>query len=52
MTEEQEIILSLFTQGCMTDSGLYDHAFLSAYEYAQAYLIERGIITLAQCARP
>ena len=49
LTGEQELILDLFVQGCKMPSGKYNHCFLSAYEEAQRYLIERGIIKAEDC---
>lgn len=46
----QDMILELFAQSTLIN-GLYDHLHISTYEYAQDYLLEKGLITEAQCYR-
>ena len=50
MTEEQELILDMFTQACLFGDG-YDHMCISAYEQAQKYLIDHNIIDKSECHR-
>lgn len=50
------LILRMFEQACSDHSDehgvtFYDHRYLSAYEHAQAYLIERGLIEEKRCLR-
>lgn len=50
MTDEQELILDMFTQACWDDrDGLYSHDFLTTYVSAQKYLIRHGIIRADEC---
>jgi hypothetical protein len=50
MTEEQELIFDLFHQVCYNeDKGKYFHQFISTFEDAQYYLLEKGIIKKTQC---
>jgi len=55
-TREQELIFNLFAQACeetgSDGEAKYDHYCMSAYEQAQAYLIEEGIIKEEDCIRP
>lgn len=45
LTEEQEIILDLFSQCCYNpNTEKYFHQFISAFESAQFYLLGKGII--------
>jgi len=50
LSDRDELILSLFCQGCSGGKdGKYNHLFISAYEEAQAYLINNGIIKQEEC---
>jgi len=55
LTEAQRMVFDVFSQACQVDfdrekqEGTYDHMALSAYEDAQAALIEWGIIRPDQC---
>jgi len=45
LTEEQKIILDLFSQCCYNpNTEKYFHQFISAFEDAQFYLLEKKII--------
>jgi len=51
----RELVFDVFSQACQVDfdreknEGIYDHMALSAYEDAQAALIEWGVIREDQC---
>ena len=53
--EARGMVFDVFTQACQVDydraknEGIYDHMALSAYEDAQAALIEWGVIREDQC---
>jgi len=53
--ETRELVFDVFSQACQVDfdrekqEGTYDHMALSAYEDAQAALIEWGTIRADQC---
>lgn len=53
LSEEQELILSLFEQACgkTDENGVqrYNHSFISAYEQAQSYLVKWEIISEKDC---
>ncbi len=53
LSEEQELLLSCFRQACTkrneTGKVTYSHGWLSAYEHAQEYLIQNGIIKAEDC---
>lgn len=50
VTREQDLILDLFAQVCQRQTDdKYDHMFISAYEEAQKYLIDHGIIEQEEC---
>jgi hypothetical protein len=44
-----DLIMSMFSQGCMMPDGLYSHDCISAWEEAQAWLIEHDMIKPEQC---
>lgn len=45
------LLLDVFSQGTRGADGKYDHQCLSAYEHAQSYLIENGLIKDEDCSR-
>lgn len=53
LTEEiktmADLIMAMFDQACLMSSEFYDHQCILAYEQAQAWLIEHGMITSEQC---
>lgn len=49
LTEEQQLILDLFEQECLQKNKRYCHHFISAFENAQKYLIEKKIIKKERC---
>lgn len=54
LTIAQEHVLEMFAQSCADterDKFKYDHQCISAYEDAQAYLIEQKLIKAEDCRR-
>lgn len=45
----KRLVIDMFEQSCVTQSQMYNHHFLSAYENAQRYLIEIGEIDEEDC---
>lgn len=55
--EAEDHLMNCFSQACGTyhrehDINSFHHQFLSAYEHAQQYLINRGIISKESCEIP
>ena len=51
--ESDELLADVFSQACWLEyKGKYCHSYISSYERAQAYLVNKGIIKEEECFYP